>query len=406
MEEEEKDTFGMPKKPLSSYIFFSQEIREQIRKNNPNMSVHELMKAISLRWQTAKEKEKVPFNELALQDKKRYEDELNQYKNKNKNVKPQRVEKDKDQLFRHRSANDFSLVNKTPNDSFQKRQNSNKFSANAEAPQNLDTGVKKRERRTKKYFDNQFNPAPNNDEFVIPPSNDYFEGRSMSNNRVEDRGTERSKQDSIMFPFNEDDDKECFLNKDSPPDNEYMPFARNQPEQEAVFGEDMNRLSSREGLIRQDSNKFPQMDNAIFTTGNFGAEQNPQRHVFANYRNYDGAPNDSFGAINLSFKGDAMDFSDPGYGRGPNQSFGGNGFNNPMEFKFGSTNQMGNFSRGPQNSFNNPFGDQVRSQMPPDYYSGNINPNMQYTGAVNNQANYYPAPMGQRRPNTYGNNKR
>lgn len=394
MDYDENDTFGMPKKPLSSYIFFSQEIREQIRKNNPNMSVHELMKAISLRWANAKEKEKIPFNELARKDKIRYLEELNQYK---LSFKLHREEKEKD-----------PLLEKDQRITYQKnKHNSNKFSANAEALQNQAAGVKKRERRTKKYFDNQFNPAQNNAEFVIPPGNDYFEGRSMSNNRVEDRGTERSKQDSIMFPFNEDDDKECFLNKDSPPDNEYMPFTRNQPEQEAVFGEDMNRMSSREGMMRQDSNKFPQNDNAIFTTGNFGNEPTPQRHVFANYRNYDGAPNDSFGPVNLSFKGaDPMDFSDPGYGRGFNQSFGGSGFNNPMEFKFGSANQIGSFNRGPQNSFNNPFGDQVRSQLPPDYYSGNMNPNMQYSGAVNNQGNYYSAPMGQRRPNTYGNSKR
>jgi hypothetical protein len=416
-EDDEKDAVGMPKKPLSSYIFFSQQIRDQIRKNNPQMSVNELMKEISARWQKASENEKTPFNELALQDKKRYEDELNLYK---KSTKAIREEKDKDPVSRKRSVNDFS--NKSPRDmsisrseliynAAARRQNSNKFAVNVDQLNNPVAGVRKKERRTKKYFDNQYSMPPNNDEFVNPPNNDYYEARSLSNNRMEDKGTERSKQDSLMFPFNEDDDKDGFMNKDSPPDNDYMPFARNQPEPEVVFGDDLNRPVREINMVRQDSNKFPQMDMAMFSSGNFNNDPATQRQFSSSYRNYDGPPNDS----NMSFKGDPMDFNDPVYGRAFNQPFG-NGYNNPIDFKFGNSNQMGSLNRIQQNSFNNPFGDQPRNQVPQDYFSGNMNPNIQYSGAMNNQMGYYP-PMVQRRPNTdvppynkpsngYGNNKR
>jgi hypothetical protein len=50
---------NMPKKPLSAYIYFSQEIREVIKRENPTMPVAEIMKEVSARWQrTIKEDKK------------------------------------------------------------------------------------------------------------------------------------------------------------------------------------------------------------------------------------------------------------------------------------------------------------------------------------------------------------
>ena len=70
----------MPKKPLSSYIFFSQQIREKIKRQNPNISMTELMKEISNRWSCISDKDKEPYNMMAKNDKLRYEQELMDYK--------------------------------------------------------------------------------------------------------------------------------------------------------------------------------------------------------------------------------------------------------------------------------------------------------------------------------------
>lgn len=66
---------SMPKKPLSAYIYFSQEMREQIKKEHPKMPVAQIMKEVSNRWSAMSKKEKEPYIKEAREDKKRYEDE-------------------------------------------------------------------------------------------------------------------------------------------------------------------------------------------------------------------------------------------------------------------------------------------------------------------------------------------
>lgn len=73
---------NMPKKPLSAYIYFSQEMREQIKKENPKMPVASIMKEVSNRWSTMSKEEKDPYVSEAREDKKRYEKELSQMRGK------------------------------------------------------------------------------------------------------------------------------------------------------------------------------------------------------------------------------------------------------------------------------------------------------------------------------------
>ena len=73
---------NMPKKPLSAYIYFSQERREQIKKENPKMPVTHVMKEVSNRWSAMTKDEKEPYIVEAREDKKRYEQELLQMKGK------------------------------------------------------------------------------------------------------------------------------------------------------------------------------------------------------------------------------------------------------------------------------------------------------------------------------------
>lgn len=67
---------NQPKKPLSAYIYFSQEIREVIKQENPRLTVAEIMKEVSNRWQRMDREQKCSYEVLASKDKKRYEKEL------------------------------------------------------------------------------------------------------------------------------------------------------------------------------------------------------------------------------------------------------------------------------------------------------------------------------------------
>lgn len=73
---------NMPKKPLSAYIYFSQEMREQIKKENPKMPVASIMKEVSNRWSAMSKEEKERYVTEAREDKKRYEKELSQLRGK------------------------------------------------------------------------------------------------------------------------------------------------------------------------------------------------------------------------------------------------------------------------------------------------------------------------------------
>lgn len=69
-----KKKTGGPKRPLSAYMFFSSDMRTQLREENPAMSFAELGKEIGQRWKGLTDKTK--YNGLAEKDKKRYRDEV------------------------------------------------------------------------------------------------------------------------------------------------------------------------------------------------------------------------------------------------------------------------------------------------------------------------------------------
>jgi hypothetical protein len=65
-----------PKKPLSAYIYFSQEFREIIRQRFPFLTVAQIMKAVSYRWGQMTKEQKAPFENVANKDKERYDKEV------------------------------------------------------------------------------------------------------------------------------------------------------------------------------------------------------------------------------------------------------------------------------------------------------------------------------------------
>ncbi|KAK5858604.1 hypothetical protein PBY51_002733 [Eleginops maclovinus] len=72
---------GKPRGKMSSYAYFVQTCREEHKKKHPEASVNfsEFSKKCSERWKTMSAKEKGKFEDLARQDKVRYESEMMNY---------------------------------------------------------------------------------------------------------------------------------------------------------------------------------------------------------------------------------------------------------------------------------------------------------------------------------------
>lgn len=70
-----------PKKPLSAYIFYSQEQREIVKKKYPSWSTKEVMKYVSSNWQSLPRHQKDKYAILANQDKRRFDQELRDLRN-------------------------------------------------------------------------------------------------------------------------------------------------------------------------------------------------------------------------------------------------------------------------------------------------------------------------------------
>ncbi|KEI42902.1 uncharacterized protein L969DRAFT_42644, partial [Mixia osmundae IAM 14324] len=67
----EKDP-NAPKRPLSAYMFYSQDKRTQVKEDNPDASFGELGKILGAQWKDLDESEKKQYNDMATRDKERY----------------------------------------------------------------------------------------------------------------------------------------------------------------------------------------------------------------------------------------------------------------------------------------------------------------------------------------------
>jgi structure-specific recognition protein 1 len=80
-EKKEKDP-DAPKKPLSGFMIFSNEMRAKLKEEMPGMSVPEMGRKLGELWKGANAEERERFATLALEDKARYEAELVAYQQK------------------------------------------------------------------------------------------------------------------------------------------------------------------------------------------------------------------------------------------------------------------------------------------------------------------------------------
>ncbi|KAI1759562.1 high mobility group box domain-containing protein [Hypoxylon sp. FL1150] len=72
--EKKKERTG-PKRGLSAYMFFANEQRPNVRRENDGISFGQVGKILGERWKALDQDQKKPYEAMAAVDKKRYEDE-------------------------------------------------------------------------------------------------------------------------------------------------------------------------------------------------------------------------------------------------------------------------------------------------------------------------------------------
>uniref|UniRef100_A0A1J3JK75 FACT complex subunit SSRP1 n=1 Tax=Noccaea caerulescens TaxID=107243 RepID=A0A1J3JK75_NOCCA len=70
-----------PKRAMSGFMFFSQMERDNIKKTHPGIAFGEVGKVLGEQWRKMSAEEKEPYEAKAQVDKKRYMDEISDYKN-------------------------------------------------------------------------------------------------------------------------------------------------------------------------------------------------------------------------------------------------------------------------------------------------------------------------------------
>ena len=60
------------KRPKAAYMFFSIDMRKQLRVTNPSLNSNQVMKEISILWEALDPDQKTKYDEMANQDKQRY----------------------------------------------------------------------------------------------------------------------------------------------------------------------------------------------------------------------------------------------------------------------------------------------------------------------------------------------
>ncbi|KAJ3317940.1 FACT complex subunit [Boothiomyces sp. JEL0866] len=69
-----------PKRAMTSFLYFCRDYRGKIKEKNPSMSLGEIGKELGLQWKNVSAEEKQIYEDLANQDKERYQRELKEFK--------------------------------------------------------------------------------------------------------------------------------------------------------------------------------------------------------------------------------------------------------------------------------------------------------------------------------------
>lgn len=84
-----------PKHPSSSYMIFANEIREKLRKQNPNLSIIEIGKLIGEKWRQLADNKKEKYVKKFEENKKIYLEEISKYNIEHNQPEKKKKEMDK-----------------------------------------------------------------------------------------------------------------------------------------------------------------------------------------------------------------------------------------------------------------------------------------------------------------------
>ena len=90
-----------PKRALSAWIIYTNELRSKFKADNPDKSTTELTTLMSQEWRNMTDEDKKKYTDLAIVDKERYMKEMDEYESNSDNdssdsEKPKKVKKEKD----------------------------------------------------------------------------------------------------------------------------------------------------------------------------------------------------------------------------------------------------------------------------------------------------------------------
>jgi hypothetical protein len=68
-----------PKKPLSGFMFFSQERRKTLKEEKPDLKITEASVIIGAEWKKLDDSDKEPYLKMAKEDKDRYDQEKEKF---------------------------------------------------------------------------------------------------------------------------------------------------------------------------------------------------------------------------------------------------------------------------------------------------------------------------------------
>ena len=71
---------NQPKRPLSGFFLFCQQVRPKFRSEDPKATLGDLAKKLGAAWRKCSEEEKAPYEDMARKDKKRYEKDMETYR--------------------------------------------------------------------------------------------------------------------------------------------------------------------------------------------------------------------------------------------------------------------------------------------------------------------------------------
>ncbi|BDA45001.1 probable non-histone chromosomal protein 6 [Coccomyxa sp. Obi] len=85
-----------PKKALSAFMFFSSAKRDEVKKENPEISFGEVGKVLGEKWKAIGATEKAKFEEMAKKDKVRYAKAIEAYNSKKKDEEEEKEDEDEE----------------------------------------------------------------------------------------------------------------------------------------------------------------------------------------------------------------------------------------------------------------------------------------------------------------------